>query len=87
MFRINCPWCGIRDHDEFTFGGELRAHAPAWDAPLTGEDLAAQLFMRDNLKGVRHERWLHTSCREWLRVVRDTADHSGVCEATHVRAP
>jgi heterotetrameric sarcosine oxidase delta subunit len=87
MFRINCPWCGIRNQDEFVFGGELRENAPAWDAPLQGDDLAAQLYMRDNRRGVQHERWLHTGCREWLRVVRDTGDHSRVCDASFIRVP
>jgi heterotetrameric sarcosine oxidase delta subunit len=87
MFLINCPWCGPRSQDEFVFGGELRENMPAWDAPLDGEALAAQLFMRDNLRGVQHERWLHTACREWLRVVRSTEDHTQVRDAAYIGAP
>ena len=32
MIRINCPFCGLRDHSEFTYGGDATIEYPALDA-------------------------------------------------------
>jgi sarcosine oxidase subunit delta len=74
MLRIHCPFCGERDHNEFTYGGdatitypELSASAEAWfDA----------VYVRRNPKGLHRERWQHSDgCRLWLIVERDTMTH------------
>ena len=33
MIRINCPFCGERDHSEFTYGGDGSVVYPELDAP------------------------------------------------------
>ena len=33
MIRINCPYCGERDHSEFTYGGDASIQYPDLDAP------------------------------------------------------
>ena len=33
MIRIKCPYCGERDHSEFTYGGDASVKYPALDAP------------------------------------------------------
>ena len=29
MLRIECPWCGLRDEPEFSYGGETQIDASA----------------------------------------------------------
>ncbi|TIS33172.1 sarcosine oxidase subunit delta, partial [Mesorhizobium sp.] len=33
MLRIECPCCGLRDHDEFRYGGDASVTRPAHDDP------------------------------------------------------
>lgn len=73
MLQISCPWCGVRDEEEFRFGGEAHVARPE------GEDEAQwanYLFFRTNPKGPHWERWCHRDgCGRWLNVVRDTVTH------------
>ena len=66
--KIPCPNCGLRDHTEFTFGGELR--------PLDAEDSHAdfaRVYLMENAPGPQDERWFHLyGCRRWLDLRRDT---------------
>jgi len=32
MIRIKCPYCGERDHSEFTYGGDASIKYPSLDA-------------------------------------------------------
>ena len=32
MLRIKCPWCGVRNEDEFSYGGDATVQRPADDA-------------------------------------------------------
>jgi len=34
MIRINCPYCGEREHSEFTYGEDATRATPENDAPL-----------------------------------------------------
>ena len=82
MLRITCPYCGLRDQDEFQFGGEANIERPAQAEQASDAEWADYLFYRDNLKGVHQERWLHSfGCRQWFIAVRDTVTHeiSEVC--------
>ena len=75
MLLIPCPWCGDRDEIEFRYGGE--AHISRAD-PASSDDKAwaDYLYMRDNLKGVLAERWVHQAgCRRWFNLLRDTVSH------------
>ena len=74
MIRINCPFCGERDHSEFSYGGDASVEYPALDASV--EEWTEAVFMRDNIRGSQSETWQHTSgCRSWLIVERDTMTH------------
>jgi sarcosine oxidase subunit delta len=76
MLRIPCPYCGIRDQDEFRFGGESRARRPENPDQLSDEEWAEYLFYRDNVKGRHEELWVHSyGCRQWFHVTRDTFTH------------
>lgn len=82
MLRIPCPYCGVRDLEEFRYGGEASIVRPAEPEHVNDGEWADYLFYRDNLKGARMERWLHRhGCRMWFLVRRDTLSH----EITEVR--
>lgn len=75
MLRIPCPFCGARDHSEFTYGGDAKITYPELDAPAA--DWHAAVFMRANRRGMQLETWRHTyGCRMWLLVERDTETHA-----------
>lgn len=82
MLRIPCPWCGVRDQDEFRCGGEASVVRPPQPDQAPDADWADYLFYRDNAKGPHLERWLHAfGCRQWFLLRRDTLTH----EITEVR--
>jgi sarcosine oxidase, subunit delta len=74
MLRIACPWCGVRDEDEFQFGGESHVVRPPSEA--AGAQWSDYLFNRTNPKGVHYERWCHSfGCSRWFNVARNTVTH------------
>ncbi len=74
MIRINCPYCGERDHSEFSYGGDGSIVYPALDA--SEQEWHDAVFMRENICGVQTETWHHVNgCRMWLLVERDTMTH------------
>jgi len=80
MLRIECPFCGVRDEPEFTYGGELQASRPP--AGAGDQEWGEYLFYRANPKGELAERWCHSfGCGQWFNVLRDTATHEIV--STH----
>jgi len=95
MIRINCPFCGERDHSEFSYGGDASIIYPTLSAPA--QEWHDAVFMRENIKGLQAETWHHVSgCRTWLIVERDTvthrihsvtAAHSGIAKALTMAQP
>lgn len=74
MLRIACPYCGIRDETEFSFGGTSHISRPSLEA--SDEEMASYLFHRENPKGLHYERWLHAyGCERWFNVARNTLTH------------
>ena len=74
MIRINCPFCGERDHSEFGYGGDASIEYPALDAPM--DEWHDAIFLRENIRGMQSETWHHVNgCRMWLVVERDTMTH------------
>jgi len=74
-FQIPCPYCGLRDHTEFTYGGDATVERPD---PNTATDAqwADYIYTRDNPRGAHREWWQHNAgCRQWLVVQRDTRTH------------
>ncbi len=74
MIRINCPFCGERDHSEFSYGGDASIVYPELDASM--DEWHDAIFMRENIRGMQSETWHHANgCRMWLIVERDTMTH------------
>jgi sarcosine oxidase subunit delta len=75
--RIPCPYCGAREHGEFTYLGD----ASLMQRPDPSADDAAQQFheyqhLRANPAGEHRELWYHDGgCRSWLVVTRNTITH------------
>ena len=75
MIRINCPFCGERDHSEFTYSGDATKVRPAHGS-MDMEGWLDYVYLRANPKGVHTEFWHHVhGCRQWLVVERDTTTH------------
>ena len=74
MLLIPCPWCGLRNQIEFTYGGDATLRRPS---PDDGDDAWFHfVYLRDNPCGPHDELWHHSAgCRSWLRIRRDTRTH------------
>jgi len=74
MLRIECPWCGVRNEDEYSYGGDASVKRPADDA--SRGDWYDYVYTRDNPAGRHREYWHHVAgCRAWLVVERNTLTH------------
>jgi heterotetrameric sarcosine oxidase delta subunit len=73
---LNCPHCGIRPVEEFTFNGDASIRRPTSTDPSTMAQWFDYTYLRDNPKG-RFDEYVHHSggCRAWLVVTRDTQTH------------
>ena len=73
--RLTCPFCGERDHSEFTYQGDAGARRPAFN----NEDVAAHaayVYDRENPSGDHREIWNHTGgCRTHIEVRRNVTTH------------
>jgi len=75
MLRLDCPFCGQRNHDEFTYLEDGSVQMPAFDNANKDAWFEA-VFLRENPRGPHWENWHHTAgCRMILRVKRDTLTH------------
>lgn len=75
MLRIPCPFCGVRDHAEFSYGGDATVSWPAIDE-TDRQAWYEAVFLRENPRGPHKEYWQHIhGCRLWLVVERDTMTH------------
>jgi heterotetrameric sarcosine oxidase delta subunit len=73
MLIIECPHCGPRTEDEYSYGGQAHIAYPLDPHALSDAEWAEYLFYRDNPKGSYAERWVHAAgCRKWFNVIRDT---------------
>ncbi len=69
---IDCPYCGSRDHAEFTYGGDATLMRPVSDDDPQ-QDWCRYVYDRTNPMGPHSEYWQHTrGCRQWLKIRRDT---------------
>ncbi len=72
---IPCPVCGLRDHGEFTYGGDATIVRPDISEPDQAV-WAAYVYDRENPRGPHREYWQHVhGCRMWMAVGRDTQTH------------
>jgi sarcosine oxidase subunit delta len=79
--RINCPFCGERDLQEFVYHGDAGARRPAVAAAASPEDerrkYVETIHFLDNPAGAHKGFWHHRAgCRRWLTIVRDTRSHA-----------
>jgi sarcosine oxidase subunit delta len=80
--RINCPYCGERGHEEFSYLGDAGVRRPDGEIPESAASpgWAAWMdyvYLRDNPMGVFRELWYHgAGCHAWLIVTRDVRDHT-----------
>ena len=76
MLLINCPYCGPREEDEFTYGGEGHIIRPPEPDTLSDEQWAEYLYYRKNPRGRHLEQWNHSAgCRRWFNAARDTENY------------
>ena len=76
MLQITCPWCGPREENEFTCGGEAGIIRPKNPDETSDAQWADYLFMRSNHRGIHAEQWWHAyGCRRWFIVHRDTVTY------------
>ena len=74
--RIPCPYCGLRDAQEFAYLGDATVTRPDPAAPGADDAFHDYVYLRDNPAGAHKEHWYHgAGCRSWLVVSRDTRTH------------
>ncbi len=73
MLEILCPYCGIRDQNEFSHHGEGHIVRPKNPETLSDAEWGNYVFFRSNIKGNHSELWLHRhGCRKIFNVLRNT---------------
>ena len=72
MQRFPCPFCGLRDEREFSFGGELGKIRPDTTRNVSDQDWGNYLFAQKNPMGLAREIWVHLPCQEYFVMERDT---------------
>ena len=73
--RLQCPYCGVRELDEFEFRRIVEDPQP--EEPGGNEAAYSELYERTNRVDSSREYWQHArGCRAWLVVHRNpsTAD-------------
>lgn len=76
MLLIDCPYCGTRAESEFASGGEGGIARPVNGETMSDAEWGDYVFMRSNIKGLRHEQWRHASgCGRWFNALRDTVSY------------
>lgn len=74
--RINCPYCGARGLEEFTYRGDATATRPDSLDDGARQSWVDYVYLRDNPAGPHTELWHHSAgCHGWLEVTRDTVTH------------
>lgn len=83
--RLTCPYCGERDHGEFTYRGDAAPKRPplrtlarnASALPEPDPAMIDYVHIRENLPGFMRELWQHTGgCRAWVVVERNVTTHA-----------
>ena len=74
--RINCPYCGPRGNEEFTYLGDASVRRPDPAAVHGALAFFDYVYLRDNPSGIHRELWYHGGgCRSWLVATRNTRTH------------
>jgi len=73
---IECPHCGKRPIEEFTFLGDAAPTRPESFDPSNTEQWLHYVYLRNNTRGLFYEYAHHAGgCRVWLVVTRNTQTH------------
>ena len=76
MLEINCPYCGKRSQNEFSYGGDASVKRPELEKEISNKDCDDFVYFRNNPRGKHTELWHHVAaCRQWFKVLRDTVTH------------
>ncbi|NIQ75542.1 MAG: sarcosine oxidase subunit delta [Gammaproteobacteria bacterium] len=76
MMLIPCPWCGLRNEDEFHCGGEAGRRRPGRPDDLSDLEWSDYLYNNENSKGwVRERWWHHKGCNRWFEIERNNVTH------------
>ena len=76
MLEIKCPYCGKRSQNEFSYGGDATIKRPELGSEVSDKVWDDFIYNRKNPKGEHAELWHHVAgCRQWFKVLRDTATH------------
>lgn len=72
MILLECPNCGLRNTQEFRFGGEYNPR-PAAPMETSNATWTNYIYMRDNKVDVQEEWWYHRAgCGRWFLAERHT---------------
>ena len=75
--RIDCPFCGQRGHEEFSYLGDATVRRPTDGGAAPTPAWEAYVYLRPNPAGPHDELWFHAAgCAQWLVVTRDTRTHA-----------
>ena len=74
--RINCPYCGERALEEFTYRGDATVTRPESLDPSTEKAWVDYVYFRDNRACSHREHWHHSQgCHAWFVVTRNITTH------------
>lgn len=72
MILIECPNCGLRNAQEFRYGGEYNPR-PAEPLVVPPDEWTDYIYMRANKWGLQKEWWYHRAgCQSWFLAERYT---------------
>ncbi len=77
--RFDCPHCGERGLEEFSYYGDATVVRPDDGGAAPTEAWTDYVYLRDNKAGLHRELWYHgAGCHAWLVVTRDLQSHEVV---------
>ena len=69
MLYINCPHCGMRSQNEFSYGGDASVKRPELNKEVSDQEWDDFVYNRKSLRGKHLELWQHISgCRQWKKL-------------------
>ena len=72
MQQFPCPFCGLRNEQEFHFAGEAGTVRPDTANEVSDENWSDYLDNNHNPKGETREIWVHLTCQEYFIMRRDS---------------
>jgi methylglutamate dehydrogenase subunit B len=78
--RIECPFCGERDLEEFAYFGDAGARRPDVEVDASAEEARRRyveaIYFLDNPGGEHIGLWRHRAgCGGWLKIRRNARTH------------